>query len=69
MPNHTTKKDLFMVRRQEKPARIAYYHQENPMLEIIAIISIVSVLLWFLIGANKSVNINNYTEEELKDKE
>lgn len=39
------------------------------MLEIIATVSIVSVLLWFLIGANKSVNINNYTEDELKEKE
>ena len=39
------------------------------MLEVIAIVSIVSVLLWFLIGAHKSVNINNYTEDELKKKE
>ena len=39
------------------------------MLEVIAIISIVSVLLWFFIGAHKSVNINNYTEEELKEQE
>ena len=34
-------------------------------MEIVALISIVSVLAWFLLGAHKGVNLNNYTEEEL----
>jgi hypothetical protein len=38
-------------------------------MEIVALISIMSVLAWFLFGARNSVNLNNYTEEELKEKE
>jgi hypothetical protein len=35
-------------------------------MEIVAIISIISVLAWFLLGVRNSVNLDNYTEEELK---
>lgn len=35
-------------------------------MEIVAIISIISVLAWFLLGVRGSVNLDNYTEEELK---
>lgn len=38
-------------------------------MEIVALISIISVLAWFIFGVKDSVNLNNYTEEELKDKE
>lgn len=38
-------------------------------MEIVAVISIVSVLAWFLLGAHRSVNINNYTEDQLRDEE
>lgn len=38
-------------------------------MEIVAIVSIVSVLLWFIVGAKNSVNLNNFSESELKDKE
>ena len=36
-------------------------------MEVVAIISIVSVLIWFIMGARHSVNLNNYTEDELKE--
>ena len=36
-------------------------------MEAVAIISVVSILAWFLLGINKSVNINNYSEDELRD--
>ena len=39
------------------------------VFEIIAGIGFISVLLWFVIGAKNSVNLNNYSEKELKDKE
>ena len=38
-------------------------------MEVIAIISIISVFLWFIIGAKNSVNLNNYSEKDLRDKE
>ena len=38
-------------------------------MEAVAIISIISVLAWFLLGVKNSVNPNNYTEEDLKKKE
>jgi len=38
-------------------------------MEIVAVISIVSVLAWFILGYKNSVNLNNYTEDDLKDKE
>ena len=37
-------------------------------MEAVAIISIVSVLIWFIMGARNSVNLDNYTEDELKEK-
>lgn len=37
------------------------------MLELVAVVSIVSVLLWFIVGARKGVNIDNYTEAGLKE--
>lgn len=37
------------------------------MLELVAVISIVSVLAWFLFGARKGVNLDNYTEAGLRD--
>ena len=39
------------------------------VFEIIAGVAFISVMLWFIIGAKNSVNINNYSEKELKDKE
>ena len=38
------------------------------VFEVIAGISFISVLLWFIIGAKNSVNLNNYSEKDLKDK-
>ena len=38
-------------------------------MEVIAIISIISVFLWFIIGAKNSVNLNNYSKKDLRDKE
>jgi len=38
-------------------------------LEIVAIISVVSILLWFIIGAKNSVNLNNFSEKELRDED
>ena len=38
-------------------------------MEIVAIISIVSVLAWFIFAYKNSVNLNNYTEDDLKDKD
>lgn len=38
-------------------------------METVAIISIISVLAWFMFGVRNSVNLNNYTEEDLKEKE
>ena len=37
-------------------------------MEVVAVISILSVLAWFVLGVSKSVNINNFTEDELKNK-
>lgn len=37
-------------------------------MEAVAIISIVSVLIWFIMGFRNSVNLYNYTEDELKEK-
>ena len=36
-------------------------------MEIVAIISIVSVLAWFLVGFRKGVNLDNFTESQLKE--
>lgn len=36
-------------------------------MEIVAIISIVSVLAWFLIGFRKGVNLDHYSESQLRD--
>jgi hypothetical protein len=36
-------------------------------MEIVAIISIVSVLAWFLVGYRNGVNLDNFTESQLKD--
>ncbi len=38
-------------------------------METVAVISIISVLAWFIFGYKNSVNLNNYTEDELKDKD
>ena len=38
-------------------------------MEAVAIISIISVLAWFVFGVKNSVNLNNYTEEDLKKKD
>jgi hypothetical protein len=37
-------------------------------MEIVALISIVSVLAWFLLGARNRVNFDNGTESEPKEK-
>ncbi len=37
------------------------------VFEIIAGISFISVMLWFILGAKDSVNLNNYSEKELKE--
>jgi len=37
-------------------------------IEIVAIISINRILAWFIFGYKNSVNLNNYTEDDLKDK-
>ena len=39
------------------------------VFEIIAGVGFVSVLLWFILGVRNSVNLNNYSEKELKDKD
>ncbi len=36
------------------------------IFEIIAGVGFISVMLWFIIGAKDSVNINNYSEDDLK---
>jgi len=38
-------------------------------MEAVAIISIISVLLWFILGVKNSVNLNNYSEKDLRNKE
>lgn len=39
-------------------------------MEAVAVISIISVLAWFMFGAvRNSVNLNNYSEEDLKKKD
>ncbi len=38
-------------------------------METVAIISVVSILLWFIIGAKNSVNLNNFSEKELRDRD
>lgn len=38
-------------------------------MEAVAIISVISIFLWFIIGAKDSVNLNNYSEKDLRDKE
>lgn len=39
------------------------------VFEIIAGVGFVSVLLWFIVGAKDSVNLNNFSEKDLKDKD
>lgn len=36
-------------------------------MQAVAIISIVSVLIWFIMGFRNSVNLDNNTEDELKE--
>ncbi len=36
------------------------------VFEIIAGVGFISVMLWFILGARNSVNLNNYSEKELK---
>lgn len=38
-------------------------------MEAVAIISIISVLAWFIFGVKESVNLNNFSEDDLKDKQ
>lgn len=37
-------------------------------MEAVAIISIISVLAWFIFGVRNSVNLNNFSEDDLKEK-
>jgi len=37
-------------------------------MEAVAIISIVSVLLWFIIGAKNQAKVNTFNEQEIDDK-
>jgi hypothetical protein len=37
-------------------------------MEAVAIISIISVLAWFVFGVKNSVNINTFSEDDLKEK-
>ncbi len=39
------------------------------IFNIIASIGFISVMLWFILGAKNSVNLNNYSEKELKRKQ
>jgi hypothetical protein len=36
-------------------------------MQTVAIISIISILAWFIMGVSRSVNLNNFTEDELRD--
>ena len=36
-------------------------------METVAIVSIVSVLIWFIMGFRNSVNLDDNTEDELKE--
>jgi len=37
-------------------------------MEAVAIVSIISVLVWFIFGVRNSVNLDNFSEDDLKDK-
>jgi len=38
-------------------------------MEIVAVISIISVLAWFIISARNSTNLNNYSEDDFKNRD
>lgn len=38
-------------------------------MEIVAIISIISVFIWFILAAKNKVNTKDYYEDEAKDKD
>lgn len=38
-------------------------------MEIVAIISIISVLAWFILGAKSSANLNNDSEDDLNKRD
>jgi len=38
------------------------------VFEVIAGVGFISVMLWFIIGAKNSVNLNNFSEKDLKKK-
>jgi hypothetical protein len=47
---------------------LVFICQRRENMQTVAIISILSVFIWFLMGVKNSVNLNNYTEDDLKKK-